>query len=579
MGMAVRFRCILRSFAIGLGDDRSTVKTLRIAADEVKRHIPRTEDSVSSAERLLLALRQVKTEETMTVLEDDVPFDRLSRHSSSPRCSDNEDRWKGLIHMKPFAGMSFMYYPPPQLEYELTLDRPSLQQWYSQSQQQHSPTASSSWNDDILNKLMQMLGIQQEQNTATSQKRVTSLFVSMDIFSKVSSTTEEPLSNIEEFFSTLRQSFPQLQSIHLYNGPTPSSGLAFVEQEDHRDVEDELPIVWIRASTVRNLLSSNLQSFIATRCLYFPLRHDVQALADALRDCPKLTTFHLLSIYPNPTVTVNLNPLLLAASSQLVSLNITCCKADLTTTLLSSVLLLTNVDDGIDAPSEKLVSNDSIPMRDGLLSQRSIPENEDMISPSSLRHLLQKCPLLTDLTLWECQLHHAHLEAIQWGLLSDDGTVQSANPHDPTATGKQLRFLSLRENPGISTADWCRFYTEALPHCYSLQSIYNDHVCGLADCHPNLPVYGERDRTTGGLRFWDADTTATAGAELLLGLNALGRGSVIRSTYCNNDDDRNVDCSDALEAVLDLLSDVTDTPSAIYALIRNHPMMIVAPQQ
>jgi hypothetical protein len=511
----------------------------------------------------------------MTVLE--VPFDRVSRHSSSP-CSDNGDRLRGLVHMKPHAGMSFMY-PPPKMEYELTLDRPSLRQWYSQSQQLHS--SSSSWNDDILMKLTHVLNEQQQQHSTTTQKRITSLFLSMDIFARVSAS-DEPRISIDAFFNTIRQSFPQLQSIHLYNGPPPTSGLAFLEDEDHRDdvpTEDnvDIPIVWIRASSLRHLLSPSLQSLIVTRCVYFPDVYEAQVLADALCDHRNLSTLHLLSMYLPPTWTIHLDPILLAASPQLISLNITCCKADITATLLPSVMLLA---DGIvtRGATGKSASNDSTMIQDGLLPQRSSPEIEDMISPSCVRQLLQRCPLLTDLTLWECQLRDVHLEAIQLGLLTDHGVNRSVD-HDPTSTGKQLRFLSLRENPGISTAAWCRFYSQALPHCYSLQSIYNDHVCGLADCHPNLPVYGERDRTTGGLRFWDEDTTATAGAELLLGLNALGRGSVIRSTYCNNEDDLNVENSDALEGVLDLLADVTDTPSAIYALIRHHPMMIIPSQK
>lgn len=530
----------------------------------------------------------------MTILEveDEHSVENAScQNDSSSLCDCNDDCLKGLVHMKPYSGMSFMYYPPPQLEYELTLDRPSLQQWYSQQQQHHSSSRMNSpaigpWNDDILRKLMQVL-IERQQQTTTTQKRIASLFVSMDIFFNVSSTNELPgRISIDVFFSTLRQSLPQLQSIHLYNGPPSSSGLTFVEDEQRDDIlteadDEALPIVWIRASSLQHLILPSLQSLIVTRCVYFFDKHDVQALASALHDHPKLTTLHLLSIYQNPSFEVNLDPILLAASPQLESLNITCCKTDATTTLLPSVLLLGSNE--MLRSTETSVSNELTWMRDGLLSQRGTTNNGDMITPSCLRQLLQQCPLLTDLTLWECQLHNDHLEAIQSALLSDDGALLSRvdpSPQDSraTPTGKQLRFLSLRENPGISTAAWCRFYTEALPHCYSLQSIYNDHVCGLADCHPNLPVYGERDRTTGGLRFWDEDTTATAGAELLLGLNALGRGSVIRSTYCNNEDDRNVEYSDAMEGVLDLLADVTDTPSAIYALIRNHPMMIVPPQ-
>jgi hypothetical protein len=123
----------------------------------------------------------------------------------------------------------------------------------------------------------------------------------------------------------------------------------------------------------------------------------------------------------------------------------------------------------------------------------------------------------------------------------------------------------------------------------------------LADCDPNLLNHGKNCAVREGIRFWDLDAptattsdetssssdlstpNAAANAELYLGLNSLGRGSIIQGSYTNgtNDQSSNLEllhryASQNDENFIDLLSDVTDTPSALYALIRGHPLMILS---
>jgi hypothetical protein len=227
-----------------------------------------------------------------------------------------------------------------------------------------------------------------------------------------------------------------------------------------------------------------------------------------------------------------------------------------------------------------------------------------IISPQSLRQLIAGTSI-RDLTLWECLLNGAHLNAISDALLYGSSTSSGSHNDNLASSSSEpkqtlLQFVSLRCNPNITCDDWCTFYTKTLPNCYSIQSIYNDHVCGLADCDPSLPNHGRTctGPTREGIRFWDFDNTtitsdetsssemsnaeAAANAELFLGLNSLGRGSIIQGSYSNRTNGSsdteltNTSVSENDEDFLDLLSDVTDTPSALYALIRGHPMMILS---
>jgi hypothetical protein len=481
---------------------------------------------------------------------------------------------------------------------------------------------------------------------------------------------------IQRLFQTLQQSLPHLHTVHVYNGPmemhpnrpttSPNhhrrhhfrtfrtdqpyteddrddihtdDGMQEEEDDHDNSVVSAAPnVVWIHGTTLAQIISPTLQSLIVTRCLYLENPIDVDRLAQTMRYHAHLRTVHFLSTYVVVTTDTlplqlsqhpsNESPfhhvavfdsmiLALSTMSQLESINITVAKEDVTNLLLpqSTVMCWTHPPDH----RHRVNHHDSSSWQqhrawegDGsglpTVSTSIVERNRcsSLFSPFCLRQLIGQCPTLIDVTLWECQLTDAHLEAIGMALLHDDrhGTIQQQ---------MKLQFISLRCNPMISNTAWCTFYTHTLPFCYTIQSIYNDHVGGLADCHPNLPMYGSSNssgnatsdsrRTEIGLGgHYDTDTTpcvssttttttsvvtenasAAANAELLLGLNALGRGYVIRKTYANYDVSDSKNCNggrepvvhcDGQQPLLDLLDDVTDTPSAIYALIRNHPMMV-----
>jgi hypothetical protein len=500
---------------------------------------------------------------------------------------------------------------------------------------------------------------------------------------------QQQLDLIQKVFSTLRNSLPKLQSVHLYNGPisgnifdasraldTTMDDLILVEEEEDEDeysddvteanandnlsitspprhenrlyhrwnrfnintdddnndddddddnvvddnnrdgLEDGLDIenhmtqydvdsdsdddtaypVLICGSTLASIVSSlTLQSITVTRCLCFHSANDVSVLAKSLQRHPSLCSIHLASMYLHPKIVMTkctattseqepcLDPLIDALStvSQLESLNITLAKE-------SRQLLLT--------------SNPTLRS-----STRWTRPPTIIMSPRCLQSLIAGTTI-RDLTLWECLLDGSHLRAISDALLHGSSNSTGAGSckdyvtslkHEPKPTC--LQFLSVRCNPNITCDDWCTFYTKTLPYCYSIQSIYNDHVCGLADCDPNLLNHGKNSTVREGIRFWDLDAptattsdetssssdlstpNAAANAELYLGLNSLGRGSIIQGSYTNgtNDQSSNTEllhryASQNDENFIDLLSDVIDTPSALYALIRGHPLMILS---
>ena len=499
--------------------------------------------------------------------------------------------------------------------------------------------------------------VEMDRKSIAVMVRIPSVFISMDIFqNKKSMHWSEPQQQLQQssmirsVLCLLKESLPHLQSVHLYNGPISGNvffqsvstndsddddddddedwnttvmtnddqppptrrehrlyhrwnrfrilddrddhendldrGNDMTHHDDDDDDSDETNAgfpVMINGSMLASIIeASMLQSITVTRCLCFDNCNDVVLLARSLHNHPCLSSVHLASMYLHPNFFTNgktttqpsLDPLIKALSSlsQLESLNITLAKE-----------------------SRISIASNHVPLLHSTKS--STPSAITIISPQAIQQLIAATTIL-DLTLWECLLNGSHLKAISEALLcgSTGGMLNEeivAARTEPKQT--LLQFLSLRCNPNITCDDWCTFYMKTLPNCYSIQSIYNDHVCGLADCDPNLPNHGN---TREGLRFWDIDTTTTtsdetlsseistseaaANAELFLGLNSLGRGSIIQGSYTNRTNAtadmelQYISVSENDKNLLDLLSDVTDTPSALYALIRSHPMMILS---
>jgi hypothetical protein len=406
-----------------------------------------------------------------------------------------------------------------------------------------------------------------------------------------------------------------------------------IGNHDHNDNDDDgggndrtTPIMITGPMLAILLQSLSLQSITITRCLFLHTIHDIQIVSQSLLNHPKLHTIHLLSIQAssnllyksnNPCFDLILNSF--STLNQLESVNITFMKPQ--------------QNDEVVATSSKIMESNT---KTSLTNPNNQYSNINMISPNAIRQLITKTNV-KDISLWECQLQDEHLIAISDALLYGNGqrintftnnnNTRKSISSSSSSSNSVLQFLSLRCNPNISYDAWCQFYIYTLPYCYSIQSIYNDHVVLNDfdyDCiHIQQPITttggsthssttissksittstsNDNSTTREGLRFWDIYTSsdnidsstnnnsitgenAIANAELYLSLNNLGRGSIIHSTYANNNDDDDSDttatkeCSvrHVDECLLDLLCDVTDTPSAIYALIRNHPMMILS---
>jgi hypothetical protein len=549
--------------------------------------------------------------------------------------------------------------------YEMILDRSSLQKWWNHHHHQSVPDGnmdnSNATSDAIVMELVQVLktihcntadktcGTNTVGRHGDNLVDITSVFIAMDVFQmKRHSGTESNRSHQQQqqklqsdmvhlLLHTLKETLPQLTSLHLYNGPNTTGGnithgslnydndddddddrddtenfdgdnqltdVDFIENRDlvrnivdsnvHDDDDDDddstsLPVM-ISGSILASIVeASTLQSIIVARCLYLNDNNDVSTLAKAIQDHASLSSVHLLSAHLHPNlidsvVTIKqlcLDPIIMALSSlkHLESLNIT-----------------------LDIkPRFKTLQRQDAPRRHATKMADDVTCQQAIISPKYLQQLIA-CTTLKDVTLWECQLNGSHLTALSnallYGSYSNNHDVVQTNNSEPNQT---LQFLSLRCNPHITSNDWRTFYTTTLPNCFSLQSIYNDTVYGLANCDPTVPVHGSTASTSKhreGIQWGDLDSTvsiskdtttygtssstaiAVANAELFLGLNSFGRGPIIQGTYMNcmkysSGTGHGSDPSENDECVLDLLSDVSDTLSALYALIRGHPMMII----
>jgi hypothetical protein len=198
----------------------------------------------------------------------------------------------------------------------------------------------------------------------------------------------------------------------------------------------------------------------------------------------------------------------------------------------------------------------------------------DFMSPRALHNLLVQCRRLDDVSVWDCALRTAHLDAIGRALLSARCAV---------------RFLSLRRNPSIAAAAWTSFYTKVVPDNYTLQALYHDCVDDLSMalwCTTTTTTTTTRSAAAPMLASCAATSTvaaaaaapilvappppdangscsaAAASAALYLCLNRLGRGALLRNN--NNHADW-----------CDLLATVSYTPSAIFALLSHRPMLLV----
>jgi hypothetical protein len=152
-----------------------------------------------------------------------------------------------------------------------------------------------------------------------------------------------------------------------------------------------------------------------------------------------------------------------------------------------------------------------------------------------------------------------------------------------------LQFLSLRRNAAISNQAWCRFYRTVLPHCFALHALYNDHADGLTESSHNQASWlatttgstrpaattaastrvGEITGTNGSDKSHrnvdDDDSSAVAAAALYLSLNRMGRGALYSHQGCGDG-----------EAWLDAIYNLGSDTSAIFALISQHPMVLLS---
>lgn len=92
------------------------------------------------------------------------------------------------------------------------------------------------------------------------------------------------------------------------------------------------------------------------------------------------------------------------------------------------------------------------------------PCHQALVSPQALRVLFETPPLLEEVSLWNWGINDTHIKAAM---------IPALAPHH-----KNLRFLSLRQNPAITAAGWDTFYKSVLEdgNNYTLLHVVSD--CG-----------------------------------------------------------------------------------------------------
>jgi hypothetical protein len=450
-----------------------------------------------------------------------------------------------------------------------------------------------------------------DDNAATNTpclSRVTEVYLSLDIFDigeKDLQSLEEPLQLIwTQFWQCLSERcLPNLETLRLYSSR-------------HNDDKG----MWADAAAddavaQHNVLAHFLQhsppkwhTLIVTRCL--SLRPTfIATLSTALMHHPTLQQVKLLDVAVSPspdnnstgaapavTITINaptnnaihtiplLDPLLTALSTiaTLESVDLTLFHENnqntTTTTTTHNVsnqrrLLSTSHRHRPTMNTTATAAPETRPFVPTSSFHRSQSGQSpcDLMSPRALHDLLTQCRQLEDVSLWDCGLRNAHLDALGRALLS--------------ARCAAVRFLSLRRHPHITAAAWERFYTTIVPDNYSLQALYHDCVddlsmalwCTTAAATNTTAKQISPPTTTAAATTTavavalakppqidtNTSSSAAAAAALYLCLNRLGRGALLR-THGDNQADW-----------CDLLATVSYTPSAIFALLSHRPLLLV----
>lgn len=264
-----------------------------------------------------------------------------------------------------------------------------------------------------------------------------------------------------------------------------------------------------------------LQRLFLKRSLKLNSSLEVQILADALRDHPALQQINMLDLQLAATTggVVSLDPLMEA---------------------LCTIPTLETVDLSLSSSSSS--SSGGKEQEQSESCSNSTPA----FSPHLLTALLDGCPLLTDISLWDCHLQDAHLQAL----------APALQRH------QRLQFLSLRRNGALSEAAWCRFYHE-LEFCYCLQTLFNDHVEFSHLHHPSVLQHCANG---------DETARAATAAELYLGLNQLERGDLLsreqQQQGGNKEDER--------EEWIEFLGSISDSEAALYYMVRSGAPMLAS---
>jgi hypothetical protein len=284
-------------------------------------------------------------------------------------------------------------------------------------------------------------------------------------------------------------------------------------------------------------------------------------LLQALRHHPTLTTVKLFECTDATHVDGIVDAL--STVSQLECLDICCCSSSSSSSSLPST----------SAPSR---SGEKGQVESGIGPKNTIGVSNNLkgttLLPRTLKKMITSCPNLSDLSLWHCHLSDVHLDALASTLLVVEvaGACSINHTNKDSNDSGGLQFVSFRSNPSISAMAWNHFYKTVLPHQYTLTAIANDHAMFLSSSHlhPALPYY-ELDFPTGN---------AAAMAELYLGLNQLGRGSVFQIQEGPSTAQQQCDADSYDDVVVEFLEQISDSPSAIFAMLSSKPSLVLRHQ-
>ena len=199
---------------------------------------------------------------------------------------------------------------------------------------------------------------------------------------------------------------------------------------------------------------------------------------------------------------------------------------------LSTIPHLECVDTSVrrlEDEDEKRITRDGFSMANSHNKASPVPRRRLVASPRAIHTLLETPPLLEEVSLWNWQLTDQH---VREGFLPALLPCSSSRADDESSRRNQLRFLSLRQNPGISSAGWDALYQAARDN-YSLCHLISDTVA--------------------------PDT-------FYLELNQMGRGDFLSSTACYSP-----------SAWCRKLEYFADDPDYLYYWVKEGSPMLISP--